>query len=76
VTVQLAYKPYFEVERRKYRFRILNGAVARFFKIALANASGSAQPMTQIANDGNLLPKPVVLTGAGRAGDRRTGTTS
>jgi FtsP/CotA-like multicopper oxidase with cupredoxin domain len=62
VTVNFAYKPYFEVERRKYRFRILNGAVARFFKIALANASGSAQPMTQIANDGNLLPKPVVLT--------------
>src|SRR5258705_2908800 len=62
VTVNLAYKPYFEVERRKYRFRILNGAVARFFKIALANASGAAQPMIQIANDGNLLPKPVVLT--------------
>ena len=62
MTVNFAYRPYFEVERRRYRFRILNGAVARFFKIALANASGSAQPMTQIANDGNLLPNPVVLT--------------
>src|SRR5262245_19894540 len=30
MTVNLAYKPYFEVERRKYRFRILNGAVSRF----------------------------------------------
>jgi FtsP/CotA-like multicopper oxidase with cupredoxin domain len=57
VTVNLAYKPYFEVERRKYRFRILNGAVGRFFKIALSDAS----PMIQIANDGNLLPAPVVL---------------
>lgn len=58
MTVNLAYKPYFEVERRKYRFRILNAAVARFFKIALSDAS----PMIMIANDGNLLPSPVVLT--------------
>ena len=58
MTVNLAYKPYMEVERRKYRFRILNGAVSRFFKIALSDSS----PMIQIANDGNLLPHPVVLT--------------
>jgi len=58
MTVNLAYNPFFEVERRKYRFRILNGAVARFFKIALSDGS----PMIQIANDGNLLPRPVVLT--------------
>src|SRR5437016_4159625 len=58
MTVNLAYKPYFEVERRKYRFRILNGAVARFFKISLSDAS----PMIYIANDGNLLPNPVVAT--------------
>jgi FtsP/CotA-like multicopper oxidase with cupredoxin domain len=62
LTVNFAYQPYFEVERRKYRFRILNGSVARFYKIALANASGVAQPMIQIANDGNLLPHPVTLT--------------
>jgi FtsP/CotA-like multicopper oxidase with cupredoxin domain len=61
MTTNLAYKPYFEVERRKYRFRILNAAVARFFKIALANASGAAQPIIQIGNDGNLLPHPVTL---------------
>ena len=61
MTVNLAYNPYFEVERRKYRFRILNGSVARFFKIALANASGTAQPIVQIGNDGNLLPHPVTL---------------
>jgi mono/diheme cytochrome c family protein len=52
----------FEVERRKYRFRILNGAVSRFFKVAIADASGKAVPIIQIANDGNLLPQPVVLT--------------
>jgi FtsP/CotA-like multicopper oxidase with cupredoxin domain len=68
MTVNLAYKPYFEVERRKYRFRILNASVSRFFKIALANASGQAQPMIQIANDGNLLPNPVQLTSLDQMG--------
>jgi manganese oxidase len=62
MTVNLAYKPYFNVERRKYRFRILNGSVARFFKIALADTSDAAQPIYQIANDGNLLPRAVKLT--------------
>ena len=62
MTVNLFYKPYFEVERRKYRFRILNAAVSRFFKVAIADASGNAQPMIFIANDGNLMPSPVVLT--------------
>jgi FtsP/CotA-like multicopper oxidase with cupredoxin domain len=61
MTVNLAYDPYFEVERRKYRFRILNASVSRFFKIALADASGRAQPIVQIGNDGNLLPHPVPL---------------
>jgi FtsP/CotA-like multicopper oxidase with cupredoxin domain len=61
MTVNLAYRPYFEVERRKYRFRILNASVSRFFKVALANASGAAQPIVQIANDGNLFPSPVTL---------------
>ena len=60
-TVNMVYNPFFEVERRKYRFRILNGSVARFYKLALANASGQAQPMIQIGNDGNLLPHPVTL---------------
>ncbi|MGH9567994.1 MAG: multicopper oxidase domain-containing protein, partial [Candidatus Angelobacter sp.] len=50
------------VERRKYRFRILNGAVSRFFKVAIADASGHAQPMIFIANDGNLMPAPLTLT--------------
>src|SRR6266705_5438153 len=58
MTVNLAYRPYFEVERRKYRFRILNGAVSRFFKISLSDGSA----MIQIANDGNLLPSPVTVT--------------
>ena len=58
MTVNFAYKPYFEVEARKYRFRILNGSVARFFKLALSDGT----PMIQIGNDGNLMPQPVPLT--------------
>src|SRR5476649_1728095 len=56
--VNLAYRPYFEVERRKYRFRLLNASVSRFFKVALSDGS----TMIQIANDGNLFPHPVPLT--------------
>jgi manganese oxidase len=62
MTVNLVYNPYYEVEARKYRFRILNASVSRFFKVAIADASGKAVPMIQIANDGNLLPNPVTLT--------------
>jgi len=58
VFVNMAYAPFMEVLPRKYRFRILNGAVSRFFKISLSDAS----PMIQIANDGNLLPNPVTIT--------------
>ncbi len=58
MTVNFSFKPYFEVEARKYRFRILNASVSRFFKLALSDGS----PMVQIANDGNLLPNPVTLT--------------
>src|SRR5499427_2410808 len=58
MTVNACYKPFFQVEARKYRFRILNCSVSRFFKLALSDGS----PMIQISNDGNLLPHPVVLT--------------
>ncbi|MBZ5726986.1 MAG: multicopper oxidase domain-containing protein [Acidobacteriia bacterium] len=58
MTVNFCYKPFFEVEARKYRFRILNASVSRFFKIALSDGS----QMIQIANDGNLLPHAVPLT--------------
>jgi manganese oxidase len=58
VTVNLAWKPYFEVERRKYRFRILNGSVARFYKLSLSDAKN----FYQIGNDGNLLPNRVTLS--------------
>ena len=60
--VNLTYKPFFEVERRKYRFRILNASVSRFFKTALADVNGNEQPFFFIANDGNLMPNVLTLT--------------
>ena len=67
MTVNLTYLPFFEVERRKYRFRILNASVSRFFKYGLSDGS----TMIQIANDGNLLPSPGDASSVRRAGHRR-----
>lgn len=57
MTVNGAYKPYFEVERRKYRFRILNASTSRFYKLALSDASR----FHWIANDGNILAFPLIV---------------
>jgi FtsP/CotA-like multicopper oxidase with cupredoxin domain len=59
--VNFAYAPYFNVLRRKYRFRILNGCMSRFIKLALVNQSGTTVPFQVIANDGNLLVNPVTV---------------
>ncbi len=68
--VNLAFAPFFEVLPRKYRFRILNCCQARFLNLVLANAQGAAVPIQVIATDGNLLPRPVTVTGLG---DQATG---
>ncbi|HKD41911.1 MAG TPA: multicopper oxidase domain-containing protein [Myxococcaceae bacterium] len=54
-TVNGAIQPYFNVARRKYRFRLLDAGPSRFYQFALSNG----QQMTLIANDGNLLPAPI-----------------
>src|SRR4026208_1693203 len=53
--------PYFEVLPRKYRFRILNASMSRYYKLALAY-NGAAVPFKFIANDGNLVVNPITLT--------------
>jgi len=55
--------PYLNVEPRKYRFRLLNGANARFFSLALADRVTSAPgpAFYQIGTDGGYLAEPVVL---------------
>ncbi len=62
LAVNGAYYPYFEVKARRYRFRILNASMARFFRLALVDQNGKTVPYHFIANDGNLLPKPVLIS--------------
>jgi manganese oxidase len=59
MTVNWAYKPYMDVRPRRYRFRILNASVSRYFKIAVATASGQRVPFHMIANDGNVMEHAV-----------------
>jgi FtsP/CotA-like multicopper oxidase with cupredoxin domain len=60
--VNFAYSPHFDVLRRKYRFRILNGCMSRFIKLALVNQNGTTVPVKVIANDGNFLVRPVSVS--------------
>lgn len=50
--------PYLDVERRQYRFRVLNGSNARFYNLKFSNG----QSFVQIGTDGGYLAKPVTLT--------------
>ena len=49
--------PEMVVERRKYRFRLLNASASRSYRWQLHDGR-SAVPMTVIATDGGLMPKP------------------
>jgi FtsP/CotA-like multicopper oxidase with cupredoxin domain len=60
--VNFAYAPFMEVLPRKYRFRILNACTSRFLMLALARPDGTAHPFQFIANDGNLVVNPILLT--------------
>ncbi len=59
MTVNWLYKPYFDVRARKYRFRLLNGSVSRYFKVALVDSHGKPVPFYMIANDGNIMEHTV-----------------
>jgi spore coat protein A, manganese oxidase len=61
--------PYLEVEPRKYRFRFLNGAQARFFSLALAERVTTlpGPAFYQIGTDGGYLAEPVLLNDPGDA---------
>ncbi|KAH7352554.1 hypothetical protein KP509_19G051500 [Ceratopteris richardii] len=49
--------PYMKVERRKYRFRIINASNARFFRFALDDGSS----FSQIGSDSFYLEAPIHL---------------
>jgi spore coat protein A, manganese oxidase len=47
--------PVMQVERRKYRFRLLNGSAGRSYRIKLSNGD----PITMIGTDAGLMQSPV-----------------
>ena len=57
-------QPFFQVKRRRYRFRWLNGGPSRFYQFYLTHPSNLSQVnrFWVIANDGNLLPNPVQVS--------------
>ena len=73
------YNPYLNVRARRYRFRILNGSVSRYFAIALvqqvrgttgelpgpagSGLSYNRVPVFMIANDGNIMEHAVPFDG-------------
>lgn len=73
------YKPYFDVRARKYRFRILNGSVSRYFALALvqqvqggggelpgppgSGVSYNRVPFHMIGNDGNIMVHAIPFDG-------------
>jgi manganese oxidase len=57
------WQPYLDVRARRYRFRILNGSVSRFLKIALIDDTGAAVPFHLVANDGNIMEHSVAFDG-------------
>ena len=54
-------QPVLHVAPRRYRFRWLNSGPSRFLQLYLTdlNTPTASNPVWQISNDGNLLPKPV-----------------
>jgi FtsP/CotA-like multicopper oxidase with cupredoxin domain len=54
-------QPFFNVQPRRYRFRLLDTGPSRFYEFFLTdpNNLGTPNPYWVIANDGNLLPAPV-----------------
>ena len=54
VFVNGAPTPYFKVEARKYRFRLLNGSNGRYYNVSLSNS----QALVQVANEAGFVSVP------------------
>lgn len=60
-------QPVLHVSPRRYRFRWLNMGPSRFYQMAVLDpTNNSSKPFWQISVDGNLLKKPVQVTGGCR----------
>jgi FtsP/CotA-like multicopper oxidase with cupredoxin domain len=57
-------QPFFQVQPRRYRFRLLDTGPSRFYSYFLTDPSNLSanNPFWVIANDGNLLPAPVQVS--------------
>jgi manganese oxidase len=64
IVVNWVYKPYLDVRARRYRFRILNGSVSRYYKIAIVDDAGNKVPFHMIANDGNIMQHAIPFPNA------------
>ncbi len=55
--------PTLDVERRRYRLRLLNGSDSRFYSLwtEVTGGAAAAPAMLQIGNEGGLLPSTVAL---------------
>ena len=65
--VQLAngiIQPFLNVSKRRYRFRVLDGGPSRFYELFLTDplTPSTVIPFWVVANDGNLLPRPIQVT--------------
>src|SRR5438128_960179 len=65
-------QPFLEVQKRRYRFRVLDGGPSRFYELFLTNPDNPKQtiPFFVIANDGNLLPAPLGFPTSSGSGAR------
>ena len=59
-------QPFFQVQPRRYRFRLLNTGPSRFYEFFLTDLKNPnvQNPYFVIGNDGNLLPNPVQVVSA------------
>jgi FtsP/CotA-like multicopper oxidase with cupredoxin domain len=61
-TVNRTIQPFFQVERRKYRFRILNGGPSRFYELYLKHQNEDVN-FTVLTGDGNFQTRPLQAHG-------------
>ncbi|MCX7068781.1 MAG: multicopper oxidase domain-containing protein [Methylococcales bacterium] len=54
-TVNWEYKPFLDVRARRYRFRILDGSVSRFFKLALVRERPLTDTICKVASSKIIL---------------------
>ena len=62
-TVNRRIQPFFQVERRKYRLRILNGGPSRFYTIVIGTDPvhpNPGIPFAVVTNDGNFCEEPII----------------